>query len=283
MGRYLSHRHDRSVANVDVQKIIDVAKGYDAALNGRTFLVTYGDELSSGLLEIAFNPENFAHLVGIDTGKTNLSATDIFNYAVHDKLKGSDLNGSLSSYFRKKIRSAKYLKEFANVVSDVSAVDPSSSKIAGQIWISKHSVNFALGALAITMEQTGGKTYIPNTLQWLNEEKLIDKSSGDLLPITCILARKIEDIEYSEIRYVSESLSPSQHLSITIAMNSFGDKDQLREEYPALTEEFLGPEQPQNHDKQTEDLDSIMAAYSFEDELQDVNSRRHEIEDEIKS
>ena len=52
--------------------------------------------------------------------------------------------------------------------------------------------------------------------------------------------------------------------------NSFGDKVKLHEKYPALAEEFLGLEQPQHHDKQAEDLDSIMAAYSFEDELQQV-------------
>lgn len=54
--------------NRDVQRISNLAKGYERNLCGKDFLICYGEEGNTRMLEVTFSKKRFNHLVGIDIG-----------------------------------------------------------------------------------------------------------------------------------------------------------------------------------------------------------------------
>ena len=281
MGNSMNSYRKRFVSNQDVQSIVSAARAYDKNLNKRSFLIAYGKGSSSGFLEISFSADKFRHLIGVQKDRFSPSAEEFYKSAVNGVLTKNDLKNRLSIYFRPKIIAAKYLNEFPNVISHVSKVDHAISHIKGSVWISSDSVNLAIGAFRLEMDKSSSIGYVPTSLQLMNHRDIEEKSKDGIVnPIFAVFSRKTDDMEYTNINYLDEELTDAQETAVSIAMNSYCNTKKLRETYPAIVNKILAPESS-HESEEIEDLDDLMAAYSFEDELKDVNSRRHEIEDEI--
>ena len=281
MGNSMNSYRKRFVSNQDVQSIVSAARAYDKNLNKRSFLIAYGKGSSSGFLEISFSADKFRHLIGVQKDRFSPSAEEFYKSAVNGVLTKNDLKNRLSIYFRPKIIAAKYLNEFPNVISHVSKVDHAISHIKGSVWISSDSVNLAIGAFRLEMDKSSSIGYVPTSLQLMNHRDIEEKSKDGIVnPIFAVFSRKTDDMEYTNINYLDEELTDAQETAVSIAMNSYCNTKKLRETYPAIVNKILAPESS-HESEEIEDLDDLMASYSFEDELKDVNSRRYEIEDEI--
>lgn len=82
----------------DVQRISNLAKGYDRNLCGKDFLICYGEEGDTRMLEVAFSKKRFNHLVGLDIGQCHVKPWVLYKKAVTGTLTPRDLGSSLSQY-----------------------------------------------------------------------------------------------------------------------------------------------------------------------------------------
>ena len=85
--------------NRDVQRISNLARGYERNLCGKDFLICYGEEGNTRMLEVAFSKKRFNHLVGIDIGRCHIKPWVLYKKALAGTLKPRDLGSSLSQYF----------------------------------------------------------------------------------------------------------------------------------------------------------------------------------------
>lgn len=122
--------------NRDVQRISNLAKGYDRNLCGKDFLICYGEEGNTRMLEVAFSKKRFNHLVGIDIGQCHVKPWVLYKKALAGTLTPRDLGSSLSQYFPSKALAASMMNLFASSATHVSKVDPLSTRVNAEIWIS---------------------------------------------------------------------------------------------------------------------------------------------------
>lgn len=85
--------------NRDVQRISNLAKGYDRNLCGKDFLICYGEEDNTRMLEVTFSKKRFNHLVGIDIDQCHVKPWVLYKKALAGTLTPRDLGSSLSQYF----------------------------------------------------------------------------------------------------------------------------------------------------------------------------------------
>ena len=114
--------------NRDVQRISNLAKGYDRNLCGKDFLICYGEEGDTRMLEVAFSKKRFNHLVGIDIGQCHVKPWVLYKKALAGTLTPRDLGSSLSQYFPSKALAARMMNLFASSATHVSKVDPLSTQ-----------------------------------------------------------------------------------------------------------------------------------------------------------
>lgn len=110
--------------NRDVQRISNLAKGYERNLCGKDFLICYGEEGNTRMLEVAFSKKRFNHLVGIDIGRCHIKPWVLYKKALAGTLTPRDLGSSLSQYFPSKALAARMMNLFASSATHVSKVDP---------------------------------------------------------------------------------------------------------------------------------------------------------------
>lgn len=230
--------------NRDVQRISNLAKGYERNLCGKDFLICYGEEGNTRMLEVTFSKKRFNHLGGIDIGRCHIKPWVLYKKALAGTLTPRDLGSSLSQYFPTKALAARMMNAFASSATHVSKVNPLSTHVNAEIWISGDAAQFAIGCLKVNAEYHSSSCYVPSSLQLLKPEKKPEKvdmkSSGERMPIVAMLSKDASAKGYDTLLYVNEDLLESSRDSLGFIIRSFGDTDALRTSYPALMDTVMG-------------------------------------------
>lgn len=256
--------------NRDVQRISNLAKGYDRNLCGKDFLICYGEEDNTRMLEVTFSKKRFNHLVGIDIDQCHVKPWVLYKKAVAGTLTPRDLGSSLSQYFPSKALAARMMNLFASSATHVSKVDPLSTRVNAEIWISGDAAQFAIGCLKVNAEYHGSSCYVPSSLQLLKPEKVDMKSSGERMPIVAMLSKDASAKGYDTLLYVNDQLLESSRDSLGFIIRSFGDVDALRTSYPVIMDTVMGLDS--NKDMSLDDLFEDKTALAHE--LDELNRRR---------
>lgn len=256
--------------NRDVQRISNLAKGYERNLCGKDFLICYGEEGNTRMLEVAFSKKRFNHLVGIDIERCHIKPWVLYKKALAGTLTPRDLGSSLSQYFPTKALAARMMNAFASSATHVSKVNPLSTHVNAEIWISGDAAQFAIGCLKVNVEYHSSSCYVPSSLQLLKPEKVDMKSSGERMPIVAMLSKDASAKGYDTLLYVNEELLESSRDSLGFIIRSFGDTDALRKSYPIIMDTVMGLDP--NRDMSLDDLFEDKTA--FAQELNELNRRR---------
>lgn len=251
--------------NRDVQRISNLAKGYERNLCGKDFLICYGEEGNTRMLEVTFSKKRFNHLVGIDIGGCHIKPWVLYKKALAGTLTPRDLGSSLSQYFPTKALAARMMNAFASSATHVSKVNPLSTHVNAEIWISGDVAQFAIGCLKVNAEYHSSSCYVPSSLQLLKPEKVDMKSSGDRMSIVAMLSKDASAKGYDTLLYVNDQLLESSRESLGFIIRSFGDTDALRTSYPALMDMVMG-------------LDSNKGI-SLDDLFEDKTALAHELDE----
>ena len=256
--------------NRDVQRISNLARGYERNLCGRDFLICYGEEGNTRMLEVAFSKKRFNHLVGIDIGQCHIKPWVLYKKALAGTLKPRDLGSSLSQYFPTKALAARMMNAFASSATHVSKVNPLSTRVNAEIWISGDAAQFAVGCLKVNAEYHSSSCYVPSSLQLLKPERVDMKSSGERMPIVAKLSKEASAKGSDTLLYVNEELLESSRDSLGFIIRSFGDTDALRTSYPVLMDTIMGLDP--NRDISLDDLCEDRTDLAHE--LDELNRRR---------
>lgn len=256
--------------NRDVQRISNLAKGYDRNLCGKDFLICYGEEGDTRMLEVAFSKKRFNHLVGIDIGQCHVKPWVLYKKALAGTLTPRDLGSSLSQYFPSKALAARMMNLFASSATHVSKVDPLSTRVNAEIWISGDAAQFAIGCLKVNAEYHSSSCYVPSSLQLLKPEKVDKKSSGERMPIVAMLSKDASAKGYDTLLYVNDQLLESCRDSLGFIIRSFGDTDAFRTSYPVIMDTIMGLDP--DKDMSLDDLFEDKSALAHE--LDELNRRR---------
>lgn len=257
--------------NRDVQRISNLAKGYERNLCGKDFLICYGEEGNTRMLEVTFSKKRFNHLVGIDIDQCHIKPWVLYKKALAGTLTPRDLGSSLSQYFPTKALAARMMNAFASSATHVSKVNPLSTRVNAEIWISGDAAQFAIGCLKVNAEYHSSSCYVPSSLQLLKPEKVDMKSSGERMPIVAMLSKNASAKGYDTLLYVNDQLLESSRNSLGFIIRSFGDENRLRRAYPIIMDEVLGRQQ--NADRSIDELVEDKTALA--EELAALN-RQHE-------
>lgn len=256
--------------NRDVQRISNLARGYERNLCGKDFLICYGEEGNTRMLEVTFSKKRFNHLVGIDIDRCHIKPWVLYKKALAGTLKPRDLGSSLSRYFPTKALAARMMNAFASSATHVSKVNPLSTHVNAEIWISGDAAQFAIGCLKVNAEYHSSSCYVPSSLQLLKPEKVDMKSSGERMPIVAMLSKDASAKGYDTLLYINEDLLESSRDSLGFIIRSFGDIDALRKSYPVPMDTVMGLDP--NRDMSLDDLFEDKTALAHE--LDELNRRR---------
>lgn len=259
--------------NRDVQRISNLAKGYERNLCGKDFLICFGEEGNARMLEVTFSKKRFNHLVGIDIGRCHIKPWVLYKKALAGTLTPRDLGSSLSQYFPTKALAARMMNAFASSATHVSKVNPLSTHVNAEIWISGDAAQFAIGCLKVNAEYHSSSCYVPSSLQLLKPEKVDMKSSGERMPIVAMLSKDASAKGYDTLLYVNEDLLESSRDSLGFIIRSFGDIDALRKSYPIIMDTAMGLDP--NKGISLDDLFEDKTALAHE--LDELNRRRESI------
>lgn len=265
--------YGRLAGDDEAKSIINLAQQFDRNLNGKSFLICFGEK-SLRFIEITFSAKNFNHLIGIDKNNCRISPHELYQRAVKGSLKPQDLGYSIAPKFRMKTIAAKFLNEFGSTASHVSAIDKRASKVNAEIWISGSTVGFAIGALHVGSRKSGPISFIPTSLQLLDQVDLNRKSLGAPVPIVAMFSRRNNDLSYSTIEYKDDALIERHSVALESIMLSCCNEEALRKNYPETCSQIF--------DRDLEPLDSIYEAVEgYSKETEHINARRREIEAEV--
>lgn len=159
---------------------------------------------------------------------------------------------------------------FASSATHVSKVDPLSTRVNAEIWISGDAAQFAIGCLKVNAEYHSSSCYVPSILQLLKPEKVEMKSSGERMPIVAMLSKDASAKGYGTLLYVNEQLLESSRDSLGFIIRSFGDADALRTSHPVIMDTVMGLNP--DKDMSLDDIFEDKAALAHE--LDELNRRR---------
>lgn len=258
--------------NRDVQRISNLAKGYDRNLCGKDFLICYGEEDNTRMLEVTFSKKRFNHLVGIDIDQCHVKPWVLYKKALAGTLTPRDLGSSLSQYFPSKALAARMMNLFASSATHVSKVDPLSTRVNAEIWISGDAAQFAIGCLKVNAEYHSSSCYVPSSLQLLKPAEVDKKSCGQRLPITAMLSKDASAKRYDTLLYVDRGLLEQSRTNLGFIIRSFGNADELKKAYPSIMDEVLGlsPNEGMSIDELAEDKTALAK------ELNKLNRQREQ-------
>ena len=254
----------------DVRRVINLARGYDRNLCGKDFLICYGSGDDARMLEVSFSKKRFNHLVGIDINRCNVKPWVLYKKALAGTLTPHDLGSSLSQYFPSKISAARMMNAFISTATHVSEVNPLSTRVNADIWVSGDKAQFAIGCLKVDAQYHSSSCFVPSSLQLLKPEKVDVKSSGERMPIVAMLSKDASAKGYDTLLYVNDQLLESSRDSLGFIIRSFGDADALRTSYPVIMDTVMGldPNKEMNLDDLFEDKTALAH------ELDELNRRR---------
>lgn len=243
----------------DVQRIINLARGYDRNLCGKDFLICYGSEGNSRMLEVSFSKKRFNHLVGIDINRCRVKPWVLYKKALAGTLTLHDLGNSLSQYFPTKIAAARMMNAFISTATHVSEVNPLSTKVNADIWVSGDTAQFAIGCLKVDAQYHSSSCFVPSSLQLLKPAEVDKKSCGQRLPITAMLSKEASAKSYDTLLYVDRDLLEQSQANLGFIIRSFGNTDELKKAYPSIMDEVLGlsPNEGMSIDELSEDKTAL--------------------------
>lgn len=256
----------------DVRRVINLARGYDRNLCGKDFLICYGSGNDARMLEVTFSKKRFNHLVGIDINRCNVKPWVIYKKALAGTLTPHDLGSSLSQYFLSKTTAARMMNAFISTATHVSEVNPLSTKVNADIWVSGDTAQFAIGCLKVDAQYHSSSCFVPSSLQLLKPAEVDKKSCGQRLPITAMLSKEASAKSYDTLLYVDRDLLEQSQANLGFIIRSFGDTDKLRKAYPSIMDEVLGSSP--NEDMSIDDLAEDKTALAKE--LNKLNRQREQ-------
>lgn len=256
----------------DVRRVINLARGYDRNLCGKDFLICYGSGNNARMLEVTFSKKRFNHLVGIDINRCNVKPWVIYKKALAGTLTPHDLGSSLSQYFLSKTTAARMMNAFISTATHVSEVNPLSTKVNADIWVSGDTAQFAIGCLKVDAQYHSSSCFVPSSLQLLKPAEVDKKSCGQRLPITAMLSKEASAKSYDTLLYVDRDLLEQSQANLGFIIRSFGDTDKLRKAYPSIMDEVLGSSP--NEDMSIDDLAEDKTALAKE--LNKLNRQREQ-------
>lgn len=256
----------------DVRRVINLARGYDRNLCGRDFLICYGSEGNSRMLEVSFSKKRFNHLVGIDINRCRVKPWVLYKKALAGTLTPHDLGNSLSQYFPTKIAAARMMNAFISTATHVSEVNPLSTKVNADIWVSGDTAQFAIGCLKVDAQYHSSSCFVPSSLQLLKPAEVDKKSCGQRLPITTMLSKEASAKSYDTLLYVDRDLLEQSQANLGFIIRSFGNTDELKKAYPSIMDEVLGlsPNEGMSIDELAEDKTALAK------ELNKLNRQREQ-------
>lgn len=256
----------------DVRRVINLARGYDRNLCGRDFLICYGSGNDARMLEVTFSKKRLNHLVGIDINRCNVKPWVLYKKALAGTLTPHDLGSSLSQYFLSKTTAARMMNAFISTATHVSEVNPLSTKVNADIWVSGDTAQFAIGCLKVDAQYHSSSCFVPSSLQLLKPAEVDKKSCGQRLPITAMLCKEASAKSYDTLLYVDRDLLEQSQANLGFIIRSFGDTDKLRKAYPSIMDEVLGSSP--NEDMSIDDLAEDKTALAKE--LNKLNRQREQ-------
>lgn len=224
----------------DVRRVINLARGYDHNLCGKDFLIYYGSGDDARMLEVTFSKKRFNHLVGIDINRCNVKPWVLYKKALAGTLTPHDLGSSLSQYFPSKISAARMMNAFISTATDVSEVNPLSTRVNADIWVSGDTAQFAIGCLKVDAQYHSSSCFVPSSLQLLKPAEVEKKSCGKRLPITAMLSKDASAKSYDTLLYADRDLLEQSPANLGFIIRSFGNTDELKRAYPSIMDEVLG-------------------------------------------
>lgn len=256
----------------DVRRVINLARGYDRNLCGKDFLICYGSGDDARMLEVSFSKKRFNHLVGIDINRFNVKPWVLYKKALAGTLTPHDLGSSLSQYFPSKITAARMMNAFISTATHVSEVNPLSTKVNADIWVSGDTAQFAIGCLKVDAQYHSSSCFVPSSLQLLKPAEVDEKSCGQRLPITAMLSKDASAKRYDTLLYVDRGLLEQSRTNLGFIIRSFGNADELKKAYPSIMDEVLGlsPNEGMSIDELAEDKTALAK------ELNKLNRQREQ-------
>lgn len=118
------------------------------------------------------------------------------------------------------------MNAFASSATHVSKVNPLSTHVNAEIWISGDAAQFAIGFLKVNAEYHSSSCYVPSSLQLLKPEKVDMKSSGERMPIWTVSDDNVRNLGYLEIERETDLTGYDLVLNIDLCgkdMDSTGD------------------------------------------------------------
>lgn len=243
----------------DARLVINLAQGYDRNLCGKDFLICYGSGDDARMLEVSFSKKRFNHLVGIDINRCNVKSWVLYKKALAGTLTPHDLGSSLSQYFPFKIAAARMMNAFISTATHVSEVNPLSTKVNADIWVSGDTAQFAIGCLKVDAQYHSSSCFVPSSLQLLKPAEVDKKSCGQRLPITAMLSKEASAKSYDTLLYVDRDLLEQSQAALGFIIRSFGNTDELKKAYPSIMDEVLGlsPNEGMSIDELAEDKTAL--------------------------
>lgn len=243
----------------DVRRVINLARGYDRNLCGRDFLICYGSGDDARMLEVSFSKKWFNHLVGIDINRCNVKPWVLYKKALAGTLTPHDLGSSLSQYFPSKISAARMMNAFISTATHVSEINPLSTKVNADIWVSGDTAQFAIGCLKVDAQYHSSSCFVPSSLQLLKPAEVDKKSCGQRLPITAMLSKEASAKSYDTLLYVDRNLLEQSQANLGFIIRSFGNTDELKKACPSIMDEVLGlsPNEGMSIDELAEDKTAL--------------------------
>lgn len=256
----------------DARRVINLARGYDRNLCGKDFLICYGSGDDARMLEVSFSKKRFKHLVGIDINRCNVKPWVLYKKALAGTLTPHDLGSSLSQYFPSKITAARMMNAFISTATHVSEVNPLSTKVNADIWVSGDTAQFAIGCLKVDAQYHSSSCFVPSSLQLLKPAEVEKKSCGQRLPITAMLSKEASAKSYDTLLYVDRDLLEQSQANLGFIIRSFGNTDELKKAYPSIMDEVLGlsPNEEMSIDELAEDKTALAK------ELNKLNRQREQ-------
>lgn len=147
----------------------------------------------------------------------------------------------------------------ASTATHVSEVNPLSTKVNADIWVSGDTAQFAIGCLKVDAQYHSSSCFVPSSLQLLKPAEVEKKSRAQRLPITAMLSKEASAKSYDTLLYVDRDLLEQSQANLGFIIRSFGNTDELKKAYPSIMDEVLGlsPNEEMSIDELAEDKTAL--------------------------
>lgn len=177
--------------------ILYAAKLYQREFENKNFLIIYKNHPAGyGCIETVAYPASFCHLTGVVSKK---GPKALYEKAINGALSVNDFdlspNGSSSEKLSVMDKAMQFIRGNKLIIGDYSPAGRGllfTDKIAGD-------KNYAIGFTQA--KENDGAYYVPNTLLCGNARSFVKKP----LPVLAVFVKNVEDIQYSEPSYQSET------------------------------------------------------------------------------